>query len=247
MLIATRGFTFFILLILSNLVFAQSSLTAHAISVSQSMSAFYMYSLSDGDGRYKTDYEKYLQEAGQHLLKFEKQDSLSATELKNQWDKFLPYLEFEYIDGAGYIVPTAVRLQYRNYLSAVYKKITEVVNSETNLSEQMQLMSLSVEVMSARFYDVSDAMYGAMSISSNDLTIDPPKMANALKLRLAKIQQMNLSPELKKAFSSVKRKWEFIEKSVLDYKGDAAYLLVYYSKRQISKLLKKSRVALAGV
>ena len=38
----------------------------------------------------------------------------------------------------------------------------------------------------------------------------------------------------------------FIQESVINYEGEAAYLLVYYNKSQIHKLLNKSQRMLAG-
>ncbi len=240
-----RTFFFLILLATSQLSLAASALTQHALSVSQSMSAFYMYSLTDGDGRYQDDYQKYLTQADQSLAEYQKQDPLASAELKAGWDKIRPSLKFEFVEGAGYIIPVPVRNQYRDYLSLVYKKIGEVIHRESNLSEQLALMALSVEVMSARYFDISSALYGTMSISTND-AVDPVKMAKIFKQRLKKFENMSLASAIKKDLGAVGRKWEFIEDKVTNYKGEAAFFLVYYNKRQISKLLNKSQVKLAG-
>jgi len=245
MLVLYRLLFLMIFFVFSQFSLATSALTEHGLSVSQSMSAFYMYSLTDGDARYRDDYEKYLNLADQSLVDYHKQDSLAALELKNTWQNLRPQLKFEFVDGAGFIIPVAIRNEYRRYLSLVYKKISEVVKSETNISEQLSLMALNVEVMSARFFDISSALYGTMSISSND-SVDPVKMASNFTKRLNRFKQMSLSSAIKKDLGAAGRKWDFIEDKVINYKGEAAYFLVYYNKRQISKLLHKSQVRLAG-
>ena len=235
-----------ILLGISQASLAVSALTQHTVSVSQSMSAFYMYSLTDGDKQHKTDYQQYLIDADRHLQAYEKQDSVTATELTKQWGKFKDHLKFEYVDGAGFIIPVSLRMEYRSYLNVLYGKISQQSNSEANLSEQLVLMSLSVEVMSARFFDIANALYGTLSISNQDVIIDAPKMAKALTLRLKAMQKMKLSGKVKKNLKTVAKKWAFIEDSVANYKGEAPYLLVYYNKQKISRLLNQSQQLLAG-
>ncbi len=232
-------------LTLSCFTYATSALTEHAMSVSQSMSAFYMYSLSDGDSRYLAEYQTQLEQAEQHLLAFEKENASVANEFKSQWSKIRPELKYEFIDGAGYIIPVVVRNQFRAYLSSVYKKIDSSVRSRTNLADQLARVALDIEVVTARFFDISSALYGTMSISNTD-PVDPVKMAARLKGKLKRLQRISMADSIKKDLRLVSRKWEFIEKSVINYKGEAAYLLVYYNKRQISKLLNKNTNFLAG-
>ena len=246
MLKIQHSFTLFLLLVISQASLGISALTEHTLSVSKSMSAFYMYSLTDGDKQHKTDYEQYLSEAQLHLKAYEKQDSVSATELKRQWGKFKDHLKFDYVEGAGFIIPVSLRMEYRSYLNVLYTKISQISNSEANLSEQLALMSLSVEVMSARFFDISSALYGTLSISNKDAVIDAPKMAMAFNARLKSLQKLKLSGKVQKNLKTVARKWAFIENSVTNYKGEAAYLLVYYNKQKISRLLNKSQSLIAG-
>ncbi len=246
MLALIRSSIFLLLLALSGIATATSALTEHALSVSQSMSAFYMYTLTDGDKRYQEDYVKYFSLADQSLIKFKKQDALVATELTAKWAKLRHELKFEYVDGAGYIIPGTVRVEFREYLSLVYKKISEVSYSESNLSEQLALMVLNVEVMSARFFDLSTTLFGDVSIYTTD-SVDPVKMASEFNKQLKKFQKMQLSKAVKKSLGSAGRKWNFIQDSVINYKGEAAYFLVYYNKHQINKLLNKSQLSIAKV
>jgi len=246
MLKIQHSFMLLLLLAASQLSFAVSALTEHTLSVSKSMSAFYMYSLTDGDTQYKADYEQYLSDAQLYLDDYEKEDSVSAIELQRQWNKFKGHLKFDYVEGAGFIIPVTLRLEYRTYLNVLYKKISGISNSEANLSEQLALMSLSVEVMSARFFDIASALYGTISISNKDVVIDAPKMAKAFNLRLKYLQKLKLAGKVKKNLKIVEKKWSFIEGSVTNYNVKAPYLLVYYNKEKIGRLLNQSQGLLAG-
>jgi hypothetical protein len=225
---------------------ASSDLGKHVMAVSQSMSAFYMYSLSEGDTRYKNEYEQYFEDAQSHLTIFQKQDAVAANELQVHWDKLRPELKYEYVDGAGFIIPVSVRNEFRGYLSNAFSKYLKVATNEQAGSKDLANMALSVEVMSARFFDVSSALYGTMSISNTNNVVDPIKMSKKLNIGFDRIQDSGMNEKVKRTMRLVQTKWRFIQESVINYEGEAAYLLVYYNKSQIHKLLNKSQRMLAG-
>lgn len=235
------------LFVFSSLSQASSPLTEHALAISQSMSAFYMYSLSEGDKRYERDYLNYFEVAEQHLQKLQEQDAPLASELKIKWDKLRQYLVFEYIEDVGFVVSSQIRGQFRQYLNNLYVSISKNINSETNFEEQLLLITLDVEIMSARFFDISSSVSGAMNMSSSDRLIDPPKMAKELNEKLLKLQNISATKAIGKNLRLVSRKWNFIEDSVINYKEQSAYLLVYYNKKQIHKLINKSQDVMAGI
>ena len=235
------------LCVLSSHSIASSTLGKHVLAVSQSMSAFYMYSLSEGDNRYKNEYEQYFNDAQTHLTQLQSQDAVTANELQVHWDKLMPGLKYEYIDGAGFIIPVPVRNQFRDYLSNAFSKYLNISKNERAFTKDLANMALSIEVMSARFFDVSSALYGTMSIANTSSAIDPVRMAKTLNLGFDRIQESNMDEKVKRNLRLVQTKWRFIEDSVINYKDEAAYLLVYYNKSQIHKLLSKSQNALAGV
>ena len=242
-----RNFILVSLFVFSSLSQASSPLTEHALAISQSMSAFYMYSLSEGDKRYERDYLHYFQVAEQHLKALQEQDAPLSSELKTKWDKLRQHLNFEYVEDVGFIVSSQMRIQFRQYLNNLYASISNNINSETNFEEQLLLITLDVEIMSARFFDISSSVSGAMNVSSNDRIIDPPKMAKELNEKLLKFQSISATKAIGKNLRLVSRKWKFIEDSVINYKEQAAYLLVYYNKEQIHKLINKSQDVMAGI
>lgn len=225
--------------------FASSTLGKHVLAISQSMSAFYMYSLSEGDNRYKNEYEQHFIEAQAYLSKFQSQDAVSANELQVRWDKIKPNLQYEYVDGAGFIIPVVIRNAFRDYLSSAYGKYVGLASKENTAHGGIADMALNIEVMTARFFDVSSALYGSMSVSNSD-SINPVIMAKGLNEDFNRLQESGMSDKIKRDLRMVHTKWRFIEGSVTQYGDEAAYLLVYYNKKQIHKLLSRSQVALAG-
>jgi len=242
----SRKLLLVLLFLVSYQAYASSPLTEHTLAVSQSMSAFYMFALTDGDKRYEEEYKHYFSVADQHLKTYQQQEAQFAGELKFKWDKLREFLAFEYVEDAGYIVSSQMRMQYRQYLNALYGKLSSSINSETNFQEQLILILLDVEIMSARFFDISSSVTGPMNLSSNDLIIDPPAMAKVLAVKLQKLIKSSATKPISKNLKLVNRKWQFIEDSVINYKEQSAYLLVYYNKGQISKLINKSRNVMAG-
>lgn len=236
-----------VLCVFSAQSFSSDVLGKHVLAVSQSMSAFYMYSLSEGDKRYKNEYEQYFDDAEGYLVQFKKSDALVGNELQSHWDKLRPELKYEYIDGSGFIIPVSVRNQYRAYLSKIFSQYSLTNKAEQDVSSSLENMAINVEVMSARFFDISSALYGTMSISTTDKTINPINMAKVLNTRFDQLQASIMDEKIKRNLRLVQTKWRFIEDSVINYEGEAAYLLVYYNKSQINKILHKSQRVLAGV
>ena len=245
MLSVTRIMLVVALSLVSVVTSASTNLSNHVMAVSQSMSAFYMYSLSEGDDRYKNEYEKHFNTAETFLGQFHKEDAVSASELQNQWKRLRPALKYDYVDGAGFIIPVTVRNEFRAYLTKAYSKLTNTLGSEMDFNSELFHMGLSVEVMSARFFDISSALYGTMSIANKDGAIDPVQMAKNLNERLERAKQLNIPEAIKRDLRQVQTKWRFIEDSVVNYKDEAAYLLVYFNKSKITKLLNNSQTLMA--
>ena len=137
------------------------------------------------------------------------------------------------------------RNAFRDYLSSAYGKYVGLASKENPSHGGIANMALNIEVMTARFFDVSSALYGSMSVSNSD-SINPVAMAKDLNDNFNRLQESGMSDKIKRDLRMVHTKWRFIEGSVTQYGDEAAYLLVYYNKKQIHKLLSRSQVALAG-
>lgn len=232
------------LLSFTSLAFSQANLNPYALTLSQSMSAFYMYSLSEGDNRYKQEFENGFAHADQLLADIQSKDPKLGAQLTSQWKSLKPQLKYEFVDGAGYIIPVAVRNQFRSLLSDVYRQIKDDRQNGKTLQEQLEIAALRIEIMSARFFDVSSALYGTLSISNGDQVIDPAQLAKQFKFSLGRLEKM--APQMAKDIRTVNSKWNFIEDSVINYKDRAAFLSVYYNKSKIVNLLNKNQTIIAG-
>lgn len=241
-----RYLLLFPLLLLSLKVLALSNLNQHALAVGQSMSAFYMFSLSDGDQRYKKQYQQHFQTATDQLEALSEQDAMLAGELKPLWYDLKSKLQYDVVEGAGYVLSTRTRIEFRDYLTLLYNKVSQQVSSESQLANELYLMAIEVEMMTARFFDISSSEYGVMGISASQRAIDPVRMANTFNRQLKKLEKMAVSSSLKRQLSRVETKWRFIEDSVVNYKDEAAFLTVFFNKKQIGKILTDSTRAIAA-
>ena len=242
-----RPFMIVVLILLSHGALANSLLNQHVMATSQAISAFYMYSLTEGDERYQAEYKKFLSQAHGHFQSLKKQDPKLVTKLEPLWADIQKEKDYKITAESEFNVPSFMRIQYRNYLENVYQLVGKTIISESNLAEQMTLIALDVEVMAARFFDVSNATMGVFTLSSSLFEIDPQAMAENMKQRLAKLQTQVNDKVIKKNLRSVSGKWQFIEGGVINYNQEAAFLLVYYNKKKINKLIVNSQKALAAL
>ena len=231
------------LLICSQAV-AKSALIDHTIIVGQSMSSFYMYNLSEGDLRYKSDYEALLAKADSTLLNYEKEDALNASDIKQKWQALRPLLNYDQFSHDDYFVPGDIRIQYRNYLNTLYNKVINASASELDLEQRLTLMAFNMEMITARFFDISSSLYGVQSLTSNDMRMDPAKVSKEIKDNFIQLKELTSDRKLKKQISSIENKWNFIERTVINYEEESAYLLVYYNKRKIHQLIDHSHTLL---
>lgn len=234
------------LLLISFKVFALSSLNQHTLAVGQGMSAFYMFSLSEGDQRYKQQYLQHFETANDQLDALAEYDAMLAGELRPLWTDLKSKLEYDVVQGAGYVLSTRTRLEFRDYLTLLYNKVNQQVSSESQLDNELYLMAIEVEMMTARFFDISSSEYGVMGISASQRAIDPVRMADTFNRQLKKLEKMATSSSLKRQLSRVETKWRFIEDSVVNYKDEAAFLTVFFNKKQIGKILTESTRSIAA-
>lgn len=237
-------FIAFLLLLISSQASANSALIDHTIIVGQSMSSFYMYNLSEGDLRYKSDYEMLLEKADNTLLNYEKEESLAANDLKQKWQALRPLLNYDLFQSEDYFVPGDIRIQYRNYLNTLYKKVIDNTGSELALEQRLTLMAFNMEMITARFFDISSSLYGGQSLTSDDMRMDPARVSKQIKDNFKHLKELVHDQKLKKQISSIENKWNFIERTVINYDEESAYLLVYYNKRKIHQLIDHSHTQL---
>ncbi len=89
MLKLCRDTIIFTMMLLSHTALSNSLLTQHALATSQAISAFYMYSLTEGDDRYQREYSIAIEKAHLQFLALKKDDWQLALELEPLWDRIL--------------------------------------------------------------------------------------------------------------------------------------------------------------
>ncbi len=242
----SQGLLLLVVMWHSAFTYAVEPLSQHALAVSQSMSAFYMVSLTEGDKRYIREFEEYANVAESYLKQYQTVNSVKAAELANQWFELRPHLKHEYVEGTGLFIDNTTRYQFRSYLSSVYEQLIQQTTGEMADADRLTNMAVQVEVMSARFFDVASALQGTLSIRSEDIGIDPKKMARTVNENLELLQgNQQISKNVQRDLRSINTKWKFIEETLTNYNGEAAVFLVYFNKKQITKLLVKSQETIA--
>ncbi len=236
-----------VLLLLSFNAYSSTLLTEHAIKASKAVSAFYMYSLTEGDDRYHHEYTKILAQAHESFLALKKQDPKQVTELESLWMGIQQQKNYKPRPEDDYDVVAFLRVDFRKYLEKVYLQVSRSIVSAGDLNEQMSLLALDVEVMSALFFDVSSATMGMFTLPSKVLAIDPPLLAQKMKQRLARLQTQVANARIDKNLKLILSKWRFIEGGVIDYRQESAYMLVYYNKNRIGSLINHSQGILANL
>ncbi len=236
------------LLLTSHVNYASSYLTHHTLAVGQAMSAFYMFGLTEGDPKYKDQYQQSLKQADRHLNNMVKHEPLLAKDIKARWDELHPHLKYNHEKDYGYYIPGLIQGRFRLYLDFIYPKVKQIGFHETNLPQQFLLLTTNIEVLSGRFFDVASSMdTNEASMLGENAGIDPAKVARLINVKLEKIQAMKMSRAAQDNLKLVRRKWKFIEDSMVNYKPDNAYLAVYYNKVKIFKLISKSEESIAGI
>ncbi len=236
----------FMMVLFSLPALSNSLLNQHALATSQAISAFYMYNLTEGDEKYKAEYYLAMASAQLHYLALKSENKQIADELKPLWNKIHEANNFESTIARGYNVSSYIRLELRKYIDLLYLNIagantTQTRGGETNLSEQLLRISLDVEMLSVRFFDVANASKGAFSISGGDMAIDPISMAKNIRSRLQIVQNRVQDELVKKSLKTASGKWRYIEGYVINYNQGSAYMLVYYNKNRIKNLIGESR------
>ena len=245
MLKLCRDTIIFMMMLLSQKALSNSLLTQHALATSQAISAFYMYSLTEGDDRYQREYSIAIEKAHLQFLALKKDDWQLALELEPLWDRIHGANNFEPTIASGYNVSSYIRFELRKYLDQLYYMHTQTIDRDINLNEQLAFISLDIEILAARFFDVANDTMGARSLSGGDMVVDPVAIAKNMKIRLQKIQSSVQVASIKSKLRAVADKWEFIEECVIDYNQEPAYMLVYYNKNKINSLISESRDILA--
>lgn len=226
-------FALILLIAFTPLAFATSALGKHTLAVAQSMSAFYMVSLSDGDNRYEKEFQTYADQAQSQLDAIK--DPVVAKELNEDWFRLRRQLQYDYVGGMGLSIPSSVRLQYRDYLSKAYQNWLSQLEQEPSPKRRIEIVHIKSEVISARYFDVASAIQSKED-EKGLAELNPTSDANGVKTELGRLARIQNYVD-KKSIRNVEKKWAFMQKALAIYREPGAYFLLYYNKGQIEKHL----------
>lgn len=220
--------------VLTSATHAVSALGEHTMAVAQSMSAFYMVSLSEGDTRYEKEFQTFADMAESKFNEFK--DQQLADELNREWYRLRRQLKYDYMGGAGLTVPSSVRTQYRNYLTKSYHHWQKQLEQEPTSLRQLEIANIKAEVISARYFDVSSTIQTKQDDKGLE-AVNPTAEADELMVVFKQLASVEGLPVEKKALNNVQNKWSFMQKALANYRERGAYFLLYYNKNQINKHL----------
>ncbi len=220
---------------------ANEILLKHVLATSQSMSALYMKSLSEGSEKYQRDFDRYKRQSETLLDQYVRQGGEQAGEFLKMWQSFEDNLKVIYSDDFGWAVDQDARRDFRSYHSKIFKLLDSKKSVYETSKAQLLLAATQLEAMSARFFDISSTYNGVFSLSSKEAAIiNPIKISEEFKNSLTRLAQKSDDEAFKKRLMSAKYKWEFVEEGVVSYSDQSALFLVYATKNKINKALIKS-------
>jgi len=220
--------------------FASETLLNHVKSTSQAMSAFYMQGLSEGNEKYLREFTRFKKQSEMSLKQYVRENGDQGEALLHRWQGFSSELTLVYHVDYGWEVDGRVRQDFRAYLSDVYQLVDKQKTNYSSAKDQKLLTSVQVEALAARFFDISSTYDGTESLFTSDMKKLNPQIISAdVKGRLVSLANSS-EAAMKNSLSSAKSKWEFVENSVVNYKGQSAYFVVYATKNKIHQVLVKN-------
>ncbi len=214
--------------------FASETLLNHVKSTSQAMSAFYMQGLSEGNEKYLREFTRFKKQSEMSLKQYVRENGDQGEALLHRWQGFSSELTLVYHVDYGWEVDGRVRQ------SDVYQLVDKQKTNYSSAKDQKLLTSVQVEALAARFFDISSTYDGTESLFTSDMKKLNPQIISAdVKGRLVSLANSS-EAGMKNSLSSAKSKWEFVENSVVNYKGQSAYFVVYATKNKIHQVLVKN-------
>ncbi len=230
--------TFFCMAFLSLSSHALTPFEQHFQSVSQSMSAFYMYELSQGDERYMQQFSRFKTRANRALLKMKGPE---YAEFKKRWHTLKIELVYENVKSMGLSFDGAIRLEFRRYLIDLYSAHQTKKVQHSKINQTLAHIQILNSILSARAIDVASSIYGHRSFDDHDRLLDQQAVALHIEEDIKQLMKQNLSKNLKATLRKVSTTFAFMKKSLTNYEGQTAYFLLYSNIASINKLLNQSQ------
>lgn len=252
------------IVVLMGITLAPPSLAATSISALQSLNAtrvlldkanmdYQMFKSENSNPRYGDMLEDDLDELAEHQDAF--RDALAEAghgeEVKaidKHIDRYVKLLRgnFRAIAGGGYEAPALVdemmsnKLEAQRLISTLYATLAEGSEMDPRAREYQEL-SYIMQRMAAHYVENAASFAGiAFRDQSDERTID--QLAQEFSSRLGKLDDKGLPAGTQSLINDVRRKWSFIEQSMMNYMQNQVAFLVYrYSNTIVDNLLSASR------
>ena len=230
-----------ILFVVMNMVsltsWAMTPVEKHMLYVSQGMSDFYMFQLSNGDQRYFRQFQKHQALATQSEIQIKGIENLKLVEEWRSLNSRLQNVEFK---NEEVFVEGVLRRQYREYLTNLYLafvKEAESKNSEEGVVEKIQLLTA---MLGARTLDVVSGYYGAGSLTDHDTLFHAEKVTQQVSNNISWLMSQDINKVNKGSLRKLNLKFNFIRNNLVDYQSQTPYFLIYKNINSMHKLLTEN-------
>ena len=232
-----------IMIFSAQLSLAMSPFQQHLNSTAQSISAFYMYEMTEGDEKFLNEFKQHQADASRAL---NNSTELQKSLFEDRWQKMVPHWKFNLVKGVGLNFEAVVRLQVRKYLTDLYLYSKELPVNKTIVESKVDTIKVNTSILSARTLDLVSAHNGSNSLTEHDLQLDSKAIAAQVQENIAQLLDMKLEKNQEKSLKKVRTQFNFVEKSLVDHNQVVPYFLVYRNMMRLGKLLDESTQKVAG-
>lgn len=232
-----------VLFTFAQISWSMSPFHQHLHSTAQSLSAFYMYELTQGDERHLREFNKHHQEASRALSNCSEQQK---NQFLSRWDKLTPFWKFDNIKGVGLNIDLRVRLDLREYMTDAYLYSKDLASDKNEVIAKLGEIKILTSIMSARTMDVAASHLGSQSLTKHDHQIQSKDLAGTVQKNIADLAKMKLARVQISALKKAKTQFSFIEDSLVNHNQVVPFFLVYRNIIRLGKLLDESSQQVAG-
>jgi len=174
--------------------------------------------------------------------------------IESDIDRYLELLDDNYsaLASGGYEVNALVeemmekKTNAQRAISALYTSTAETTDADPRVVEY-QTMAFLMQQMAARYLENAAAVYGvAFRDLSDERSIDQLALDFSQRLATLDMDAKDLPVDAKTQLADVKRKWTFIEQSMMNFMENQVSFLVYRYSNTIVEDLQGAARSLSG-
>lgn len=228
----------FSLFFASSCSFALTPFEKHLVSVTQGMSAFYMYLLSDKDKKFKSHYEAHFTAATAAINEVKEPEQQVLTE---RWNKLEPTLKYEEVDDMGLSLNENIRQEFRSYVADLYLEYMLAEKDEKYAISAYERIQVYSSFLAARALDVDSTIYNYSLFTEKDYQLDQVQISQVIDSDLNALLDSDLPNSYKIQLRRLKAKFKFMKSSLTDYDTASASFLLYQNALSVNKILTEQQ------